>query len=77
MGNVSKFETGQIVDACLVGASVTKTATKLGVSRATVSKDLSAYTNYGKISGKNSRQKSALTEYYIIASCCTSLIYSC
>jgi predicted transcriptional regulator len=78
MGNVSDFEGGQIVGACLVGASVTKTATLLGVSRATISKDMSAYTNHGKTTSvKNTGQKSALTEYYIVASCCTSLIYSC
>jgi IS30 family transposase len=38
MGDLSDFERGQIVDACLAGASVTRTATLLGVSRATVSK---------------------------------------
>jgi IS30 family transposase len=48
MEDLSYFERGQIVDALLAGASVTKTATLLGVSRATVSKDMSAYTNHGK-----------------------------
>jgi hypothetical protein len=38
MGDWSGFEIGQIVGARLPGASLTKTATLLGVSRATVSK---------------------------------------
>jgi predicted transcriptional regulator len=37
-GILARFERGQIVDARLAGASVTKTATLLGVSRTTVSK---------------------------------------
>jgi hypothetical protein len=37
MGDMSDFERGQIVGARLAGASVTKIATLLGVSRATVS----------------------------------------
>jgi predicted transcriptional regulator len=48
MGDLSNFERGDIVDVCLAGASVTNTATLLGVSRATVSKVMSAYTNHGK-----------------------------
>jgi predicted transcriptional regulator len=48
MGDLSDFERGQMVGACLAGASVTKTATLSGVSRATVSKAMSAYTNHGK-----------------------------
>jgi transposase len=53
-----------IIDACLAAAPVTKTATSLGVSRATVSNVMSTYTNHGKtISAKrNSGQKSTLTE---------------
>jgi transposase len=47
-GDLSDFERRQIVCACLVGASVTKTATLSGVSRATVSEVMSAYTNHGK-----------------------------
>jgi hypothetical protein len=37
-----------IIDACLAGASMTKTATLLGVLRATDSEDMSAYKNYWK-----------------------------
>jgi hypothetical protein len=63
MGDLSDFERGQIIGARLAGASVTKTATLLGLLRATVSKVMSAYMNHGKtISVKwNSGQKSALT----------------
>jgi hypothetical protein len=38
MGDLSNFERGHIIDACLAGASVTKTAILLGVLRATASK---------------------------------------
>jgi IS30 family transposase len=48
MGDLSDFERGQIIGVHLAGASVTKTATLLDVLRATVSKAMSAYTNYGK-----------------------------
>jgi transposase len=48
MGDFSDFERRQIVSARLVGASVIKAATLLGVSRATVSEVMSAYTNHGK-----------------------------
>jgi hypothetical protein len=48
MGDLSDFERGQIFGARLAGASVTKTVTLLGVSRATVSEVMSAYTNNGK-----------------------------
>jgi transposase len=43
---------------------VTKTATSLGVPRATVSKVMSAYTNHGKATSAmtNSGRKSTLTE---------------
>jgi transposase-like protein len=47
MEGFSDFERGQIVGACLAGASVAKTATLLGISRATVFKVMSAYTNMG------------------------------
>jgi predicted transcriptional regulator len=47
MGYLSDFDRGQIIDASLAGASVTKTATLLGVSRATVSKVMPAYMSQG------------------------------
>jgi hypothetical protein len=48
MGGLSDFERGQFVGARLVEASVIKTDTLRGVSRARVSKVMSAYTNHGK-----------------------------
>jgi transposase len=63
MGDLSNFERRQIVCALLAVASVTKYATLLGVSRATASKVMSAYTKHGKITVKrNSGRKSTLTE---------------
>jgi hypothetical protein len=62
-GGLSDFERGQIVGACLAGASVAKTATLLGISRATVFEVMSAYTNHGKpTENRNSRWKSTLTD---------------
>jgi predicted transcriptional regulator len=48
MGDLSDFERGHIIGARLAVASVAKTATLLGLSRATVSEVMSAYTNHGK-----------------------------
>jgi hypothetical protein len=64
IGDLSDFEGGQIVGAHLAGSSVTKTATLLGVSRATVSKVTSACMNHGKTTSakRNSGRKSTLTE---------------
>jgi transposase len=64
MGDFFNFERGQIVSVHLAGASMTKTATVLGVLGATVSKVTSAYTNHGKATSakRNSGQKSTLTE---------------
>jgi hypothetical protein len=63
VGDLHDFERGQIIGARLAVASVTKTTTLLGVSRATISKVMSAYTNRGKsTSAKNSGRNSALTE---------------
>jgi transposase len=63
MGDLSNFERGQI-GASLAGASVTKTATLLDVSRATVSNVMLAYTNHEKTTSakRNSGRKSKLTE---------------
>ena len=48
MLGLSDFQRRQIVGACLGGASVAKTVTLLGVSRAAVSKVMMAYTTHGK-----------------------------
>jgi len=50
LGDLSYFQRGQIVGLRLVGASVTKRATSLGVSRPAVSKVMMPYTNHGKTS---------------------------
>jgi transposase len=64
MGHLSGFEREQIVGARLAGAFVTKTATLLNVSRVTVSKVISAYTNHGKRTSakRNIGRKSKLTK---------------
>jgi transposase len=64
MGDLSDFERGQIVGARLAEVSATETVTLLGVSRATVSEVMSAYTNHGKTTSakRNSGRKSTLAE---------------
>jgi transposase len=61
---LSGFEREQIVDARLARASVIKTATLLGVLRATVTTVMLAYTTHGKTTSakRNSGRKSTLTE---------------
>jgi transposase len=68
MGEFSDFQRGQFVGARLAGTSVTKSSTVLGVSRAAVSKVMSAYTNHGKTTAtkRNSGRTSTLTERIII-----------
>ena len=48
MGDLSGFQRGQMVGACLTGASVTKMSTLLGAYRPAVSKVMTAYTNHGE-----------------------------
>jgi predicted transcriptional regulator len=48
MGGLSDSSRGHTVGVRLAGASVTTAATLLGVSRAAVSKVMTAYTNHGK-----------------------------
>jgi predicted transcriptional regulator len=64
MGNLSDFHRVQIVGARLVGASLTKTVTLLGASRAAVSEVMKAYTNHGETSSvkRNSGRKPKLSE---------------
>jgi IS30 family transposase len=64
MRDLSGFERREIVCARLAGSSVTKPATSLNVSRATVSKVMSTYTNHEKTrpAKRNNGQKSTLTE---------------
>ena len=50
MGDLTDFQRGQIVGARLAGASVTKPASLLGVSKAAVSKVMMTYTNNGRTS---------------------------
>jgi IS30 family transposase len=65
MGDLSNFERGQIIGARSAGASMKRTATLLGVLRATVSKVMLAYRmHHGKTTSvkRNSGRKSTLTE---------------
>jgi len=64
MGDFSGFQRGQIVGVHLAGASLTKTATLLGVSRVAVSKVMMTHTNHGRTSSakRNSDRKPKLSE---------------
>jgi transposase len=53
MGNFSDFQRGYSVGVHLAGASVTKTATLLGVSKAAVSKVMMTYSDHGRTSSAN------------------------
>jgi hypothetical protein len=48
MVDLSNFDRGQMVGVRLAGAPITKTATLLGILRATISKVMLAYTNHGR-----------------------------
>ena len=60
----SYFQRGQIVGAPLAGASVTKTTTLLGISRAAVSMVMTTCKNHGRTSSakRKSGQKPKITE---------------
>jgi predicted transcriptional regulator len=63
---------------CLAGASVTKTATLLGVSKATVSEVMAACKNHEKtLAKKNSEPKSTLTEIIIHWEDCVENSHNC
>jgi uncharacterized protein YijF (DUF1287 family) len=65
MGDLSDFERGQTVGERLAGASVTKPATLLAVSRATVYKVMSAYSNHWEATSakiNTDRKRSLYTE---------------
>ena len=64
MGDLPDFQRGQIIGARLAGASVTKMATLLGVSKAAISKFMTTYTNHGRTSSakRNGGRKPKLSE---------------
>jgi transposase len=64
MANLSDFKRGKIVDARMVGASVTETSQMFDVSRSTVSKVKTAFEREGKTSSTKNRsgRKSKLSE---------------
>jgi len=63
MGDLSDFQTGQILGACLAETSIIKSVTFFGVSRSAVSEVMTAYTNHGKTSlcTRNSGRKPELS----------------
>ena len=63
MGDLKDFQSGQIVVAHLAGASVIKTATLFGVSKAAVPNVMMAHTNHWKTSKakRNSGRKPKLS----------------
>jgi transposase len=64
MGDLSDFQRGRFVGARLAEASLIKTARFLDVSRAVVSKVMTAYTDHGETSSaeRNGRRKPKLSE---------------
>jgi plasmid maintenance system antidote protein VapI len=65
MGNLSNFERGEIVDARLAEASLNKSATLLGVSRATLSEVMSTYVKTTSVT-KDSERKSTMRERDVV-----------
>jgi hypothetical protein len=64
LGDLPDFQIGQTFGVRLTGASATKTATLLGVSRAAVAKVMMSHTNLGKTSSddRNSGRKPKQSE---------------
>ena len=54
MRDLSDFEKGPIVGACMAGALITKTAKLLDFSRATISRTMSEFEKHGKVSNNRS-----------------------
>nr|XP_015921838.2 uncharacterized protein LOC107450538 [Parasteatoda tepidariorum] len=64
MSDLSDLKRGKIIGARLAGASVSRATELVGVSRTTVSRTLSTYTELGKVSSArhNSGRKSKLSD---------------